>query len=125
LRDVGRQVVFAGPTDNIFAYYSAADACVLLSWYDPCSRVVLEAVRWSLPTITTRFNGASEILAAGAGLVVESPKDYPAIISAFNELSNRENRDARIDHCSLARQMLTMDRHIEKLLGAYGEVANL
>lgn len=125
LRDVGRQVVFAGPTDNIFAYYSAADACVLLSWYDPCSRVVLEAVRWSLPTITTRFNGASEILATGAGLVVESPKDYPAIISAFNELSNRENRDARIDHCLLASGMLTMDRHIEKLLAAYGEVTNL
>ena len=123
LRDVGRQVVFVGPTDNIFQYYSAADACILLSWYDSCSRVVLEAVRWQLPTITTQFNGAAEILASGAGLVVKTPKDYPAIIAAFNELSNREFRQSRIDHCLLASGMLTMDRHIEKLLAAYREVA--
>ncbi len=124
LRDVGSQVIFAPPTDNIFEYYSAADACILLSWYDACSRVVLEAVRWQLPTITTRCNGAAEILASGAGLVVDSPKDYPAIIAAFNELSNSKNRNAKINHCTLAGGLVTMDRHIEKLLAAYGEVAN-
>ena len=58
LRDVGSKVVFAPPTREVFKWYAAADAFVLLTWYDPCSLVVLEAARWGIPSITTRFNTA-------------------------------------------------------------------
>ncbi|MCP4378272.1 MAG: glycosyltransferase family 4 protein, partial [bacterium] len=55
---LGDAIVFIPPTENVFQWYAAADAVILLSWYDPCSRVVLEAAGWGIPSITTRFNGA-------------------------------------------------------------------
>ena len=42
--------------------YFAADFLVHPTFYDPCSLVVLEALACGLPVITTRANGASELL---------------------------------------------------------------
>ncbi|MHC4178361.1 MAG: glycosyltransferase family 4 protein, partial [Planctomycetota bacterium] len=61
-------VMFVPHEHEIARWYAPADVCVQLSWYDPCSRVVLEATRVGLPSITTAFNGASEILHEGAGI---------------------------------------------------------
>ena len=67
-RSVGLLVRFVPASRRkIFGWYSAADACMLLSWYDPCSRVVLEAARWGVPSITTEFNGAAEAIVDGRG----------------------------------------------------------
>jgi len=122
LRDVGRMVQFLAPTDEVFPWYCAADACVLLSWYDPCSRVVLEAARWGLPSVTTIFNGAAEVLAGGAGIVVSSPRDKRAVAAALDELSDPARRAARRERCAALDERLGMDRHIEELLVTYEEV---
>jgi len=99
LRGLGVEVVFVAPTDQIHHWYAAADACVLLSWYDPCSRVVLEATRWGIPSITTVYNGASEILGDGAGIVVGSPKDRRAIAAAMEDLADPRRRAMRVQAC--------------------------
>lgn len=123
LRDIGPCVLFVAPTDDIFQWYSAADACILLSWYDPCSRVVLEAVRWGVPAITTVFNGAAEILStAGAGLVVSSPRDTRAVVAAMDELTDPATRSAHAQQCVQTADALSMDRHVDELLGAYAEI---
>jgi len=122
LRDVGGQVVFVPPTPDVFPWYAAADACILLSWYDPCSRVVLEATRWGIPSITTAYNGAAEVLADGAGIIVESPRDRRAIVAAFEELTDPQRREARAEACRRVADRLSMDRHVEELLEAYEEV---
>ena len=123
LRDVGRQVVFVPYTEEVFQWYSAADVCILLSWYDPCSRVVLEATRWGIPSITTVYNGAAEILSGGAGIVVSSPKDTRAIVRAMDALADRERRRACTEACLKVADTLSMDRHVDELLSAYREVA--
>lgn len=118
-----KQVHFEPRADNIWPWYAAADVCVLLSWYDPCSRVVLEAVRWAVPSITTVFNGAAEILARGAGLVVSSPDDIDAVVKAMADLSDPDRLAARRQACRDVADELSMDRHVEQLLEAYREVA--
>ena len=119
---VGRHVYFAGPTDEVFSWYAAADACLLLSWYDACSRVVLEATRWGIPSITTVYNGAAEVLARGAGIVVGSPRDTDAIVRALAELADPDRRAERAAACRDIADELSMDRHVEKLLAVYREV---
>ena len=119
---VGKEVVFAGPTDDIFAWYSAADACVLLSWYDACSRVVLEAARWAVPSVTTVYNGAAEVLSHGAGIVVSSPRDTAAVVKALTQLADPAQRAKRAAACRDIADELSMDRHVEGLLNAYREV---
>jgi len=123
LLGVGREVVFVPPTKDIFEWYAAADACVLLSWYDPCSRTVLEAVSCGLPAITTRYNGASEALAGGAGIVVESPDDTRAIIDAFEELSDSRRRADLKAKCLAIAGQVSMERHVNELCQVYREVA--
>jgi UDP-glucose:(heptosyl)LPS alpha-1,3-glucosyltransferase len=120
---LAKQVHFEPRADNIWPWYAAADACVLLSWYDPCSRVVLEATRWAVPSITTVFNGAAEILARGAGLVVSSPDDIDAVVKAMADLSDPDRLAARRQACRDVADELSMDRHVEQLMEAYREVA--
>jgi UDP-glucose:(heptosyl)LPS alpha-1,3-glucosyltransferase len=122
-REVGSQVVFVPPTDEIFKWYAAADACILLSWYDPCSRVVLEAIRWGIPSITTIYNGASEVLGEGAGVVVSSPRDKRAVVNALDQLSDPRRRSEMSRACLDIADHLSVDRHVEELLSAYAEVA--
>jgi len=121
LRNVGRMVHFVGPTEEVFRYYAAADACVLLSWYDACSRVCLEAARWGIPSITTVFNGAAEVLASGAGIVVPSPRDARAVAAGLDELADPSRRAERSRKCLAAGVRLGMDRHVEELLAAYAQ----
>jgi len=119
MRGVGGKVLFVPPTQEIFRWYAAADACVLLSWYDPCSRTVLEATRLGIPSITTVYNGASEILTGGAGIVVGSPEDTRAVVAALDELADPQRRAARAQVCRATADELSMERHVERLLEAY------
>ncbi len=115
------QVIFAGPTEQIFGWYAAADACILLSWYDPCSRVVLEAARWGLPSITTVYNGAAEI-AGGGVVVVKSPEDVEGIVAGLDELADAEKRRRRADNCRRITKEVSIEHHVEQLLGIYIEM---
>ena len=112
-------VAFVPPTQDIFQWYAAADAVMLLSWYDPCSRVVLEAARWSIPSITTRFNGAGEAFENGGCIVVDSPLDIGAITAACAELADPIKRQAHCRACGALGDYLGVERHAKQLLEAY------
>lgn len=120
---VRKQVYFEPHADNIWPWYAAADVCVLLSWYDPCSRVVLEATRWGIPSITTAFNGAAEALCDGAGMVVSSPADIAATTRAMGELAEPARRAACRQACQAVADRLSVARHVDELMDVYQEVA--
>ncbi len=119
-----RAVKFIPHTDDIFDWYAAADVMLHLTWYDPCSRTVLEAVRSELPAITTRYNGAAEILTGGAGAVVDSPDDIQAIVKAMNHLTEPDRHEAAAAACRKIADGLSIGRHVDDLLKAYGEVSS-
>ncbi len=123
LRSAGDDVRFLPPTDQIWEMYAAADAVVLLSWYDPCSRVVLEATALGIPSLTTARNGAAEALRDGAGLVVESPADREGILAAMRRLAEPATRAACRQAARAQAPQLSVARHVEELLGVYREVA--
>ena len=116
-----QQVIFPGPTDEIFKWYAAADACILLTWYDPCSRVVLEATSWGIPSITTSYNGAAELLADG-GIVVDSPTDTQAVADAIDSLADSVRRSEFAKHCLRIADKLSVAYHVDQLLDAYAHI---
>jgi len=121
---VAAEVVFVDYTEEIHQWYAAADACVLLSWYDPCSRVVLEATSWGIPSITTVFNGAAEVAAGAGGIVVSSPRDIPAVAAAMAEMADGKKRFDRCRACEAAAGQLGMDLHVDELLDAYAQISS-
>ena len=59
---VAAAVEFLGPVEDTLPYYAAADIYVHPTIYDTCSLVVLEAAACGLAIVTTRCNGAAELI---------------------------------------------------------------
>jgi UDP-glucose:(heptosyl)LPS alpha-1,3-glucosyltransferase len=95
---------------------------VLLSWHDSCSRAVLEATALGVPCLTTAYNGASEALANGAGLVVDRPSNRPAVAEAYGQLADAGRRAAMSAAGRKLADSLSMRRHAQELLAVYGEI---
>ena len=115
-------MVFAGSTDEPERYYGAADLLVHPTFYDACSRTVLEAMASGLPVITTTSNGASGILTDGEeGFVIEDPRNignFSERIAFFwdeekrKEVSLRSRR--RIEHYTFDRDNKTLKEIIHR-----------
>jgi len=106
---IERDVFFYGYTDNIHPLLSACDAAVLPSYYDPCSRYILEALAAEKPVLTTRFNGASEYYEHRKhGIILDTPKNHPSFAEGLGFLSQPQNRQA-------ASAAIRDDRLIEKV----------
>ncbi|MEO5722181.1 MAG: glycosyltransferase family 4 protein [Chthoniobacterales bacterium] len=89
---IARVVTFAGAVDSV-PHYAAADVFVHPTWYDPCSLVTLEASAAGLPVITTRCNGASELMTDGReGFLLDDPADYTSLAARMKELLDPARR---------------------------------
>jgi UDP-glucose:(heptosyl)LPS alpha-1,3-glucosyltransferase len=84
--NVDEDIVFAGPQKDVRYYYSASDIFVLPTLYDPFSNATLEAMACGLPVVTSRFNGASEVVEKeGMGCTVQNPTDQEEIARKIEE----------------------------------------
>ena len=120
---VSDRVIFAGPTQRIAAFLHAADFLVHPTWYDPCSRVVLEALAAGLPVITTRLNGAAERVTPGVhGYVVESPRDVDGLAGHIGRLCDPEHRRACAAAAPAAVAGISMRRHAESVMDLYQRI---
>jgi UDP-glucose:(heptosyl)LPS alpha-1,3-glucosyltransferase len=81
--------------------------------------VVLEALAMGLPVITTRQNGASEIMSDGReGFILES-RDDPLLIERTKQLMDPQTL-RRMSEAALAlRPKLSQDEHVNRLLEIY------
>jgi UDP-glucose:(heptosyl)LPS alpha-1,3-glucosyltransferase len=120
---VSQRVIFAGPTQRAGAFFHAADFLVHPTYYDPCSRVVLEAMAAGLPVITTRYNGAAEkITDDREGYVLENPADVEALAGAMAHLCDPHRRRAMAPYALQAVAGLSMARHAEQVRALYEEI---
>jgi UDP-glucose:(heptosyl)LPS alpha-1,3-glucosyltransferase len=122
-RGAGGITSFMGPVDNPVAYYAAADVYVQPTWYDPCSLVVLEALASGLPVITSRFNGAGELITPGReGWIVDDPNDPFELAARLRPLFDSATREPM----SIAARALAEAHNFEKngrdLLAVYDEI---
>jgi UDP-glucose:(heptosyl)LPS alpha-1,3-glucosyltransferase len=119
---VADAVTFLGLVDPI-AYYAAADVFVHPTWYDPCSLVTLEAASCGLPVITSRFNGAAEMMTDGKeGFVVSDPGDFSPLADRMRTLLDPGLRRS-MGAAGRARAMQhTLDDQTEQFVGLYNEI---
>lgn len=117
---IGEQIIFAGTTESPADFYSAADFFVLPTPHDSCSLVVLEALAMGLPTISTVFNGACEIMIPGRhGFVLEVAGDVAALADAMRKILDPATRAAMRQACLELRSELSFDAHVERLEKIY------
>ena len=118
----GDRVSFSAATDDIERVYAAADVYLHPTYYDPMSLVVLEAMAAGLPVITTRYNGASEIMSEGVeGFSVAEPRDLPAIVAGLGQLvDDARRRDMGAAARALAERF-PLERNFEGIMAVYAK----
>ena len=116
-------VRFVGPAADAMPYYAAADLYVQPTFYDPCSLVVLEAFASGLPVVTSRYNGASELLTPGVeGQLIDDPANISELTACLRPLLDSS---VRAPMAIAARELAlrhSLDRNCRELLAAYEEV---
>jgi UDP-glucose:(heptosyl)LPS alpha-1,3-glucosyltransferase len=119
---IADRVTFLGHRDDPRDCYFAADYLVHPTFYDPCSLVALEALACGLPVITTRYNGASELLDPPTdGLVIDSPHDAPGLAAALTRMSDRGYlREASVAARATGTRW-TFELHYQALLAVFAE----
>ncbi|BAM02775.1 glycosyltransferase family 4 protein [Phycisphaera mikurensis] len=114
----GDAITAAGPTDDMPAALAAADVLVLPSRYDPASKVVAEALHAGLPVITTRTNGACDLIeGSAAGRILDHAGDAAALSSAMLGFCEPAALTAAREATAAAAAGATMDAHVDRLLG--------
>jgi UDP-glucose:(heptosyl)LPS alpha-1,3-glucosyltransferase len=88
-------VEFLGPVSDIEKVYAEADVFCLPTVYDPCAIVIIEAMACGLPVITSRFNGASELITHGVdGFVLQQMGELAGLLETLRDPELRQRISA-------------------------------
>jgi len=121
---VAKRVLFAGHCMEMRNAYFASDLLVHPTFYDPCSLVVLEALACGLPVVTSRYNGASELLSPLAeGYVVDNPHDAERLAWCIRQLLDAARRSACAQAARRTAARWTFEHHYQQMLNVLGEAA--
>lgn len=114
---VGDRVRFLGPTGAMEAVYAGADLLVHPAIYEPFSNACLEAMACGLPVVTSRLNGASEVIVPGHnGAIVEDPADAAALANAIREFLDPVARRRAGAAARRTAESLPMSHNVERTL---------
>ncbi len=121
---IAHRVYFGGYCAEMRNGYFAADFLVHPTFYDPCSLVVLEALACGLPVVTTRFNGASELLSPPKdGFVVVNPHEHANLAAAMTQLLDPVRRAGCAQAARRTAATWTFEQHYRQLVQVFTEAA--
>ncbi len=82
------------PNQELPKYYSMADVFVLPTLYDPCPKVILEAMACETPIIASRVSGIPELIKDGReGMLIPSKNSNLIADKIIDLLSNQEKAE--------------------------------
>lgn len=120
---IDKNIIFVDYASETERYYAASDIFVLPTFFDPFANVTLEAMASGIPVITTKKNGASEIIEDGKdGFVINTPLEIDALTEKIRALLNPELRKEAGDKARKKAMNLTWDRMTEETLKVYDEI---
>ena len=106
-------VIFTGPIREVENLYAAADLFTFVPIYEPSANVCIEALAAGLPVVTSRCNGAAELITEpGMGLVLNDPADLEKLAAAIGRFAAR----AEQNRLSLPDQPFSIERNIDETI---------
>jgi UDP-glucose:(heptosyl)LPS alpha-1,3-glucosyltransferase len=121
---VADRVRFVGYCAEMRNCYFAADFFVHPTFYDPCSHVVLEAMACGLPVITSRYNGASELMhPPREGFVIDDPHDVGHLAWCLTQMLDPARRSSCARAARKTASQWTFEHHYRQMLAVFAEAA--
>ncbi len=120
---IAERVTFVGAVPDPESYYAAAEVLALPTLFDPFANVTLEAMASGLPVVTSRRNGASEILHHGVdGLVVDPADDVGGLADALASLLDPSRRAGIGERARETALKYSWEGPLERTLAVYRAV---
>ncbi len=120
--NVHKKFISLGPVQQVDELLSISDVAVLPTFYDPCSRFILEALAAGVPVITTRFNGATDLFVNDRhGKVIDSPENVSQLADAISHFTDRDNiqKAAEAIVADNLREKISVERVAKEMLSVY------
>jgi len=118
-------VTFLGFRSDIADVMQACNAFVFPSQYEPFGLVVLEAMASGLPVVTARSTGASDVVDAESGYVIDDACDEQAIAQFLRKLAEDEDLRYRMGEAARRRaEHYSWDAVADAFLAAYERAAS-
>lgn len=116
--------LFLGSVEEMEQYYAASDIYVHPTFYDSCSLTVLEALASGLPVITSRFNGAADVIISNkGGKILENPADVEDLAESIAFYFDEDRRSAAQVVARQWMEKYSPTSNVEGTLRVYHEVA--
>ncbi|MCK4998242.1 MAG: glycosyltransferase family 4 protein, partial [Anaerohalosphaera sp.] len=119
------RTVFLGPLRGIQKALSICDVAVLNSFYDPCSRFILEALSAGKPAITTLYNGAAEAYTDHThGRIIDDPRNIDSLAAAMVHYSTQRHLDQSMAAITAdkLKENISITRHAKQLVELYEKI---
>ncbi len=126
--DVGESVEFVGrvPQEQLAWYYSAADVCVIPSFYESFGLAALESMACGTPVVSSRVGGLSTIVEHGRTGYLKSWRCPEAFAHSLEMiLSNRSLQDSMGVAARRRAETLSWDQVAARMLELYRSSAAL
>jgi UDP-glucose:(heptosyl)LPS alpha-1,3-glucosyltransferase len=121
---IAHRVRFAGYCEDVRNAYFASDFLAHPTFYDPCSNVVVEALGCGLPVITSRYNGAAELMHPPLeGYVIDDPHDHAHLAWCLSQMLDPAQRLPCAAAARRAGQAWTFEHHYRAMVGVFTEAA--
>lgn len=124
-RGLEPQVLFLGGTREVERFYAASDLFVLPTLYDAFSNVCLEAMACGTPVITSRNNGASELIRNGEEGYILERHDERELAERIRISLSAEKRAYMGGRAAIKADAFAVEKHFAALLGLYEEIIDL
>ena len=116
------KVIFTGVRDDVKDFYTIADIFLFPTRYEPFSNVVLEAMNYENIVITTKQNGASEIL--DEEFIMATPSDM-SIVNKLDYLLKDEKKLQEVKEKNKeVVKKFSIEKNVEETLKVINEVIN-
>jgi UDP-glucose:(heptosyl)LPS alpha-1,3-glucosyltransferase len=113
-------IIFTGPLSDVENLYAAADLFTFVPVYEPSANVCVEALAAGLPVITSRYNGAAELITdPELGAVLQEPSDREKLVAEIVRFAAQQGR-ARV---SVPEPVLSIDRNVNETVAVLERAA--
>ena len=120
---VRSRLEFLGATAGMREVYAQGDVLVHPAIYEPFSNACLEAMASGLPVVTSKMNGAAEIIAPGVnGQVVAEPDDPVALANAIRSFLDRAVLSEASAQARTTAERLPLALNVERTLEVFRKV---
>ncbi len=103
--------------------YSHADIIVLISDYEAFPMVIIEAMSYGVPVVTSSVGGIPEVVDSSVGLLIKknTPEDFTSALESLI-LNSEERKEKGLNARERIQGNFTLEKMLEKTFAVYSEL---